>query len=113
MFKAKKNFSWCIKFKKVDFEENEVFDASKVADKAILDEMVSKGYAEEIKENDNSGDGNPEDPDEILNKMSVAELKQFASETFGVKVDGKKDEIIAKIKALSEEAQKALIDNAQ
>lgn len=110
MFKAKKNFSWCIKFKKVDFEENEVFDENKVPDLEILKEMLSKGYAEEIKAED---DGNPEDPDEILNKMSVAELKQFASETFGVKVDGKKDEIIAKIKALSEEAQKALIDNAQ
>lgn len=110
MFKAKKNFSWCIKFKKVDFEENEVFDENKVPDLEIIKEMLSKGYAEEIKAED---DGNPEDPDEILNKMSVAELKQFASETFGVKVDGKKDEIIAKIKALSEEAQKALIDNAQ
>lgn len=110
MFKAKKNFSWCIKFKKVDFEENEVFDANKVSDRDILEEMIKKGYAEEIKAED---DGNPEDPDEILNKMSVAELKQFASETFGVKVDGKKDEIISKIKALSEEAQKALIDNAQ
>lgn len=110
MFKAKKNFSWCIKFKKVDFEENEVFDENKVPDLEILKEMLSKGYAEEIKAED---DGNPEDPDEILNKMSVAELKQFASETFGVKVDGKKDEIISKIKAWSEEAQKALIDNAQ
>lgn len=110
MFKAKKNFSWCIKFKKVDFEENEVFDENKVPDLEILKEMLSKGYAEEIKAED---DGNQEDPDEILNKMSVAELKQFASETFGVKVDGKKDEIITKIKALSEEAQKALIDNAQ
>ena len=53
MFKALKDFAWCIDFNKVEFCKDEEFGIEKVKHKEIAEEMIAHKYAEEISSGSN------------------------------------------------------------
>lgn len=102
MFKALKDFAWCIDFNKVEFEKDEKFGMEKVKHKEIVEEMIEHKYAEEISE---AGEGNGEKV-VVLQDMNKVELANFAEKEFGVKLSGNKSELISQIEKLAEERAK-------
>lgn len=98
MFKALKDFAWCIDFNKVEFEKDEEFGMEKVKHREIAEEMIEHKYAEEIS---GSGEGNDRKP---LQEMTKVELAAFAETEFGVKLTGSKAEMIEQIEKLAEES---------
>lgn len=102
MYRALKNFAWCIDFNKVEFEKDEKFGMEKVKHREIVEEMIEHKYAEEISE---AGEGNGEKV-AVLQDMNKVELANFAEKEFGVKLSGNKSEIIAQIEKLAEERAK-------
>lgn len=98
MFKALKDFAWCIDFNKVEFCKDEEFGIEKVKHAEIAEEMIEHGYAEEIS---NSG----VDERKPLQEMTKVELAAFAESEFGVKLTGNKAEMIEQIEKLAEESE--------
>lgn len=98
MFKALKDFAWCIDFNKVEFCKDEEFGMEKVKHREIAEEMIEHKYAEEIS---GSGEGNDRKP---LQEMTKVELAAFAETEFGVKLTGSKAEMIEQIEKLAEES---------
>lgn len=101
MFKALKDFAWCIDFNKVEFEKDEKFSMEKVKHKEIVEEMIEHKYAEEISE---AGEGNGEKV-VVLQDMTKVELANFAEKEFGAKLNGSKAEMIEQIEKLAEESE--------
>lgn len=99
MFKALKDFAWCIDFNKVEFCKDEEFGMDKVKRPEIAEEMVEHKYVEEIS---GSGEGNSRKP---LQEMTKVELAAFAEIEFGVKLTGSKAEMIEQIEKLAEESE--------
>lgn len=100
MFKALKDFAWCIDFNKVEFCKDEEFGMDKVKHPEIAEEMIEHKYAEEIS---GSGEGNDRKP---LQEMTKVELAAFAETEFGVRLTGSKAEMIEQIEKLAEESEK-------
>lgn len=98
MFKALKDFAWCIDFNKVEFCKDEEFGIEKVKHKEIAEEMIAHKYAEEISSGSNSGEGK-----KTLQEMTKVELAAFAESEFGVVLSGNKSEMIEQIEKLAEE----------
>lgn len=103
MYRALKDFAWCIDFNKVEFEKDEKFSMEKVKHKEIVEEMIEHKYAEEISE---AGEGSDGEKVAVLQDMNKVELANFAEKEFGVKLSGNKSEIIAQIEKLAEERAK-------
>lgn len=101
MFKALKDFAWCIDFNKVEFCKDEEFGMEKVKHREIVEEMIEHKYAEEIYSGSNSGEGK-----KTLQEMTKVELAAFAESEFGVKLSGNKSELISQIEKLAEERAK-------
>lgn len=102
MYRALKDFAWCIDFNKVEFCKDEEFGIEKVKHKEIAEEMIAHKYAEEISE---AGEGNGEKV-VVLQDMNKVELVNFAEKEFGVKLSGNKSELISQIEKLAEERAK-------
>lgn len=102
MFKALKDFAWCIDFDKVEFCKDEEFGIEKVKHKEIAEEMIAHKYAEEISSGSNSGEGK-----KTLQEMTKVELAAFAESEFGVVLSGNKSEMIEQIEKLAEKAEEA------
>ena len=102
MFKALKDFAWCIDFNKVEFCKDEEFGIEKVKHKEIAEEMIAHKYAEEISSGSNSGEGK-----KTLQEMTKVELAAFAESEFGVVLSGNKSEMIEQIEKLAEKAEEA------
>lgn len=100
MYKALKDFAWCIDFGKVEFRKDEEFGIEKVKHKEIAEEMIANKYAEEISSGSNSGEGK-----KTLQEMTKVELVAFAESEFGVVLSGNKSEMIERIEKLAEEAE--------
>lgn len=105
MYKALKDFAWCIDFKKVVFEKDEEFDFAKVKYKDIIDEMIENNYVKEII--------SEEAPVKTLQEMTKVELQNYAEKEFGVILSGSKADIISNIENLMErKAESELEDDA-
>lgn len=102
MFKALKDFAWCIDFDKVEFRKDEEFGIEKVKHKEIAEEMIAHKYVEEISSGSNSGEGK-----KTLQEMTKVELAAFAESEFGVVLSGNKSEMIEQIEKLAEKAEEA------
>lgn len=100
MYRALKNFAWCIDFNKVEFEKDEEFGMEKVKHKEIVEEMIEHKYAEEIYSGSDSGEGK-----KTLQEMTKVELAAFAESEFGVVLSGNKSGMIEQIEKLAEEAE--------
>lgn len=99
MYKALKDFAWCIDFNKVEFCKDEEFGMDKVKHSEIVEEMIEHKYVEEIS---GSGEGNDR---KSLQEMTKVELAAFAETEFGVKLTGSKAEMIEQIEKLAEESE--------
>ena len=99
MFKALKDFAWCIDFNKVEFHKDEEFGMDKVKYPDIAEKMVEHKYAEKISGSD---DGNGER--KSLQDMTKVELAAFAENEFGVELSGSKADMIKQIEKLAEQS---------
>lgn len=104
MYRALKDFAWCIDFNKVEFEKDEKFSMEKVKHKEIVEEMIEHKYAEEISEAGEGSDGGEKVV--VLQDMTKVELANFAEKEFGAKLSGNKSELISQIEKLAEERAK-------
>ena len=103
MYRALKDFAWCIDFNKVEFKKDEKFSMEKVKHKEIVEEMIEHKYAEEISEAGEGSDGGEKVV--VLQDMTKVELANFAEKEFGAKLNGSKAEMIEQIEKLAEESE--------
>ena len=99
MYKALKDFAWCIDFNKVEFCKDEEFGMDKVKHPEIVEKMVEHKYAEKI-----SGSDEGTEERKSLQDMTKVELAAFAETEFGVELSGSKADMIKQIEKLAEQA---------
>lgn len=99
MYKALKDFAWCIDFNKVEFRKDEEFGMDKVKHSEIAEEMIKHKYAEKVSVSGEENEGR-----KSLQDMTKVELAAFAENEFGVELSGSKADMIKQIEKLAEES---------